>query len=82
MKPQFGFPVTMCCGDTPQDNSYKESWAEFYAENRLRFILRRAEAKNGEDADFQESGRGHDRRRWCCGLSETTISMAASALAR
>jgi protein-ribulosamine 3-kinase len=48
-KPQFGFPVTTCCGDTPQDNSYKSSWAEFYAENRLRFILRRTEKSNGVD---------------------------------
>jgi protein-ribulosamine 3-kinase len=51
-KPMFGFPVTTCCGDTPQDNSYKESWAKFYAENRLRFILRRAEKSNGSDPEF------------------------------
>jgi protein-ribulosamine 3-kinase len=51
-KPMFGFPVTTCCGDTPQDNSYKESWADFYAENRLRYILRRAEKSNGSDKDF------------------------------
>jgi protein-ribulosamine 3-kinase len=51
-KPVFGFPVTTCCGDTPQDNSYKHSWAEFYAENRLRFILRRAEKSNGSDKEF------------------------------
>ncbi|KAF2275866.1 Ketosamine-3-kinase [Westerdykella ornata] len=51
-KPMFGFPVTTCCGDTPQDNSYKESWADFYAENRLRFILRRAEKSNGSDKEL------------------------------
>ncbi|KAH7079395.1 Fructosamine/Ketosamine-3-kinase [Paraphoma chrysanthemicola] len=51
-KPQFGFPVTTCCGDTPQDNSYAESWAEFYAENRLRFILRRSEKSNGSDKEL------------------------------
>jgi fructosamine-3-kinase len=51
-KAVFGFPVTTCCGDTPQDNSYKESWADFYAENRLRFILRRAEKANGSDKEF------------------------------
>lgn len=45
----FGFPVTTCCGDTPQDNSFKSSWAEFYANNRLRFILRRSETANGLD---------------------------------
>jgi protein-ribulosamine 3-kinase len=51
-KPMFGFPVTTCCGDTPQDNSYKESWADFYAENRLRFILRRGEKAQGADKEF------------------------------
>ncbi|KAF2007566.1 Ketosamine-3-kinase [Amniculicola lignicola CBS 123094] len=51
-QPMFGFPVTTCCGDTPQDNSYKTSWAEFYAENRLRFILRRSESTHGRDKEF------------------------------
>jgi protein-ribulosamine 3-kinase len=50
----FGFPVTTCCGDTPQENSYNESWAIFYANNRLRFILRRSEAANGQDAELHE----------------------------
>lgn len=50
--PQFGFPVTTCCGDTPQDNTYKSSWADFYANNRLRFILRRAESSNGTDREL------------------------------
>lgn len=48
-KPVFGFPATTCCGDTPQPNGYKTSWAEFYAENRLRFILRQCEHNNGKD---------------------------------
>jgi protein-ribulosamine 3-kinase len=52
-KPIFGFPVTTCCGDTPQDNSYKESWAEFFAENRLRFIMRRAERSSGSDKELR-----------------------------
>lgn len=51
-KPMFGFPVTTCCGDTPQDNSFKSSWADFYAENRLRFILRRAEKSNSVDKEL------------------------------
>ena len=38
-----------CPGDTPQPNDYKASWAEFYAENRLRFILRQCELNNGKD---------------------------------
>jgi protein-ribulosamine 3-kinase len=51
-KLMFGFPVTTCCGDTPQDNSFKDSWADFYANNRLRFILRRAEKSNGVDKEL------------------------------
>jgi fructosamine-3-kinase len=48
-RPMYGFPVTTCCGETPQDNSWKESWAEFYAENRLRSIHRAAVENNGPD---------------------------------
>lgn len=48
-RPVYGFPVPTCCGSTMQDNSWKESWAEFYAENRLRHILRAATERNGED---------------------------------
>lgn len=51
-KPQFGFPVTTCCGDTPQDNTFSSSWADFYANRRLRFILHRSERSNGKDADL------------------------------
>ncbi|KAI1125030.1 fructosamine-3-kinase [Nemania abortiva] len=46
---QFGFPVTTCCGDTPQDNSFKPSWALFFAENRLNYILQRCETYQGVD---------------------------------
>jgi protein-ribulosamine 3-kinase len=49
-KPMFGFPVTTCCGDTPQDNTFESSWADFYAEHRLRFILRRGEKAQGKDS--------------------------------
>jgi protein-ribulosamine 3-kinase len=52
-KPAFGFPVPTCCGDTPQDNSYKESWADFYAENRLMFIMRYAESRGSKDAELR-----------------------------
>ncbi|GAM86431.1 hypothetical protein ANO11243_044450 [Dothideomycetidae sp. 11243] len=51
--PQFGFPSTTCCGDTPQDNSFRPSWSEFYAENRLRFILNRAEKLHGSDKQLR-----------------------------
>ena len=50
---QFGFPVMTCCGDTPQPNDYKPSWADFYAENRLMFILKRGESRNGSDPELR-----------------------------
>lgn len=50
----YGFPTITCCGDATQDNSYKESWADFYAENRLRFILRRGENVQGSDREFHD----------------------------
>lgn len=52
-RPMFGFPVTTCCGDTPQDNSWKASWADFYAENRLRGVMRSATKNNGHDAELE-----------------------------
>ena len=48
-KPMFGFPITTCCGSTPQPNGWKTSWVDFFSENRLRFILDRAEANEGVD---------------------------------
>lgn len=44
----FGFDVSTCCGETVQENSWKASWADFFAENRLRMIVSRAE-KNGRN---------------------------------
>jgi len=49
----FGFPFPTCCGDTMQDNSWKSSWAEFFAENRLMHILKCAEKNNGSDAKLR-----------------------------
>jgi protein-ribulosamine 3-kinase len=52
-KPMFGFPVVTCCGDTPQDNKFSENWSDFYANQRLRFILQRCERSNGQDAELR-----------------------------
>ncbi|KAK4042789.1 Fructosamine/Ketosamine-3-kinase [Parachaetomium inaequale] len=38
--PMFGFPVPTCCGATRQDNTWTESWADFYADRRLRAVLK------------------------------------------
>ncbi|KAK3944462.1 fructosamine kinase [Diplogelasinospora grovesii] len=39
-KPMFGFPVPTCCGSRVQDNTWRESWADFFADNRLRSVCR------------------------------------------
>ncbi len=52
--PHFGFPVPTCCGDTPQPNQpYTTSWPDFFARNRLLFILERGESRNGKDAELR-----------------------------
>lgn len=51
---KFGFPVTTCCGDTPQDNSYMDTWAEFFAEKRLLSVMKRCEKRNGRDEEVGE----------------------------
>lgn len=48
-KPQFGFPSRTSCGDTSQDNAYAPSWADFYANRRLRFIINQSRKSNGAD---------------------------------
>ncbi|EME86944.1 uncharacterized protein MYCFIDRAFT_30675 [Pseudocercospora fijiensis CIRAD86] len=53
-KPQFGFPATTCCGDTPQDNTYESSWADFYANRRLRFIMEQSRKSNGPDKELEQ----------------------------
>ncbi|KAI0137389.1 fructosamine kinase [Xylariales sp. AK1849] len=54
-EPMFGFPVTTCCGSTPQDNSWKSSWADFYANNRLRSVLQAGIRSNGSDAELSKA---------------------------
>lgn len=52
-KPQFGFPVPTCCGSTQQDNTWESDWARFYAERRLRAILRACnESQGGGDREL------------------------------
>ncbi|TQV94781.1 fructosamine-3-kinase [Cordyceps javanica] len=51
-RPSFGFPVATCCGSTVQDNAWAASWADFYADRRLRGILRASTRSNGPDAEL------------------------------
>jgi protein-ribulosamine 3-kinase len=51
---RFGFPVPTFCGDTKQPNRYTDSWAEFYANERLLVILEESERRNGRDAGLRE----------------------------
>lgn len=51
--PQFGFPFTTCCGNTPQDNTYSSSWADFYSNRRLRFIMKQSRTSNGADEQLE-----------------------------
>ena len=54
-RPMFGFPVTTCCGDTPQDNSFSDDWADFYGRKRLMAILERGEGRNGKDGELRKN---------------------------
>lgn len=52
-EPVSGFPVTTCCGSTPQSNTYKSSWADFFAQNRLRMISAEIERHQGKDGQLR-----------------------------
>ncbi|CAI7620277.1 unnamed protein product [Penicillium glandicola] len=52
---RFGFPVPTFCGDTKQPNRFCDSWAEFYANERLLTILATSEERNGPDAGLREA---------------------------
>lgn len=51
---QFGFSVTTCCGETPQPNPYMSSWADFFAQNRLKAIIDQGERRNGKDPELRK----------------------------
>lgn len=48
----FGFPCPTYCGDTRQDNSWHLSWANFFANNKLRDILHQGERDQGADSSL------------------------------
>ncbi|PYH42629.1 putative fructosamine-3-kinase [Aspergillus saccharolyticus JOP 1030-1] len=51
---RFGFPVPTFCGDTKQPNRFRDDWADFYANERLRTILESSERRNGRDGGLRE----------------------------
>ncbi|KAM3479606.1 hypothetical protein MY5147_001661 [Beauveria neobassiana] len=53
--PVFGFPVPTCCGATAQDNTWCASWPDFYANHRLRSILRASAENHGKDAALADA---------------------------
>ncbi|KAI9376648.1 Fructosamine kinase-domain-containing protein [Aspergillus egyptiacus] len=53
-KRMFGFPVPTFCGDTKQPNRFMESWADFYANERLLTVLQTSEERNGRDAGLRK----------------------------
>ncbi|KAI0874946.1 fructosamine kinase [Hypoxylon argillaceum] len=54
-RPMYGFPVTTCCGSSPQNNTWKASWTDFYANNRLRVIMAEGIKNNGADAELSKA---------------------------
>jgi fructosamine-3-kinase len=51
---KYGFPVPTYCGNTRQPNEFHDSWAEFYANERLLMILKESERKNGPDEGLRD----------------------------
>ncbi|CAG8007400.1 unnamed protein product [Penicillium salamii] len=52
---RFGFPVPTFCGDTKQPNRFCDSWADFYANERLLTVLGTSEERNGPDKGLREA---------------------------
>lgn len=52
--PQYGFPVRTCCGSTIQPNDFSNSWADFYANQRLRAIAKESRKNNGPDHELDQ----------------------------
>jgi len=65
--PMFGFPVPTCCGLTVQSNEYSSSWADFFANQRLKAVLKAGQMKNGTDPSLAK-------------LVERTVSLVVPSL--
>ncbi|KAF3917194.1 Ketosamine-3-kinase [Dactylellina cionopaga] len=51
---RFGFPVTTCCGSTPQNNTYEDSWSSFFVNRRLLSILQSCIESNGSQPELTD----------------------------
>ncbi|KAF3088896.1 hypothetical protein TWF102_009851 [Orbilia oligospora] len=51
---RYGFPVTTCCGSTPQDNSYEDTWSSFFVNRRLLPILDACIESNGSQPELAD----------------------------
>ncbi|KAF3924123.1 Ketosamine-3-kinase [Arthrobotrys entomopaga] len=49
---KYGFPVVTCCGNTPQDNTYEDTWASFFVNRRLLPILSKCSENWGSLSDL------------------------------
>jgi fructosamine-3-kinase len=50
----YGFPVPTFCDDTKQSNTFYDSWADFYANERLLTILSSSEKNNSRDVGLRD----------------------------
>ncbi|CAG8483345.1 10032_t:CDS:2, partial [Funneliformis mosseae] len=50
---KFGFSVMTTCGSTEQDNTWEDTWAEFYKVRRLRHILEKCLQNNPGDDELR-----------------------------
>ncbi|CAI2164585.1 11306_t:CDS:2 [Funneliformis geosporum] len=53
---KFGFPVMTTCGPTEQDNTWEDTWADFYKRRRLRPILEKCLQNNPGDNELRRLG--------------------------
>jgi fructosamine-3-kinase len=52
---RFGFPVPTFCGDTKQQNTFHDSWSDFFAQERLLTVLATSEERNGVDGELRKA---------------------------
>jgi protein-ribulosamine 3-kinase len=51
--PMFGWHRSTYCGSTKQTNTFRASWAKFYAENRLLAVLQQMDKSHGPNEELR-----------------------------